>query len=193
MQGHVGYPHKALNPIPVMAALIGRLSAHVLDKGTAHFEPSSLSFTTVDVDNPATNVIPAAAHATLNVRFNDTHSPESLEDWIRDEANSLTNVSGFTIDFDFVCGARAFLTEPGTFTGLVSRAVKDVTGAAPELSTTGGTSDARFIKEQCPVAELGLPGGTMHKTDECVPVAEITRLTDIYAAILERYFADPPQ
>jgi succinyl-diaminopimelate desuccinylase len=189
VQGHVGYPHKALNPIPVMAALVTRLSAHTLDNGTAHFEPSTLSFTTVDVGNPAANVIPAAAGATLNIRFNDTHTAESLESWIAAEANALTNTPGFEIATDFVVGARAFLTEPGAFTDLVSRAVKAVTGAAPELSTTGGTSDARFIKEHCPVAELGLPGGTMHKTDECVPVAEILRLTDIYAAILEHYFA----
>jgi len=188
-QGHVGYPHRALNPIPVMAALIALLSSHVLDEGTAHFEPSTLSFTTVDVGNPAANVIPATARATLNIRFNDIHTAESLESWIEGETQSLTRSSGAEIDLDFVIGARAFLTEPGAFTDLVSRAVKSVTGNAPELSTTGGTSDARFIKEHCPVAELGLPGGTMHKTDECVPVAEIERLTHIYAAILEHYFA----
>jgi succinyl-diaminopimelate desuccinylase len=189
MQGHVGYPHKALNPIPVMAALISRLSAHVLDRGTAHFEPSTLSFTTVDVGNPATNVIPAEARATLNIRFNDTHTAESLERWIDEEARSVTNTAGFEIATDFIIGARAFLTEPGTFSDLVSQAVKSVTGSSPELSTTGGTSDARFIKAHCPVAELGLPGGTMHKSDECVPVEEIHRLADIYAAILEHYFA----
>jgi succinyl-diaminopimelate desuccinylase len=189
MQGHVGYPHKALNPIPVMAAFITRLSSHTLDKGTAHFEPSALSFTTVDVGNPATNVIPAEARATVNIRFNDTHTAESLQRWIAEETNSLTNTAGFEIATDFIVGARTFLTEPGAFTDLVSRAVKDTTGAAPELSTTGGTSDARFIKEYCPVAELGLPGGTMHKTDECVPVAEIHRLSDIYKSILDGYFA----
>ncbi len=189
MQGHVGYPHKALNPIPVMAALVTRLTSHTLDKGTAHFEPSTLSFTTVDVGNPATNVIPAEARAMLNIRFNDTHTAESLQRWITDEVHSLTNTAGFEIATDFTIGARAFLTEPGAFTDLVSRAVKDATGAAPELSTTGGTSDARFIKDHCPVAELGLPGGTMHKTDECVPVGEIHRLSDIYASILDRYFA----
>jgi succinyl-diaminopimelate desuccinylase len=188
-QGHVGYPHKALNPIPVMAALVTRLSMHVLDRGTAHFEPSTLSFTTVDVGNPATNVIPAEARATLNIRFNDTHTAESLERWITGETRFLTNTPGFEIVTDFIVGARAFLTEPGAFTDLVSRAVKDVTGSAPELSTTGGTSDARFIKEHCPVAELGLPGSTMHKADECVPVGEIHRLADIYASILEHYFA----
>ncbi len=189
MQGHVGYPHKALNPIPVMAALVTRLSSHTLDKGTAHFEPSTLSFTTVDVGNPAANVIPAEARATLNIRFNDTHTAESLQSWIADETRSLTNIPGFEIATDFIIGARAFLTEPGAFTDLVSRAVKHATGAAPELSTTGGTSDARFIKDHCPVAELGLPGGTMHKTDECVPVEEIHRLSDIYTSILDHYFA----
>jgi len=188
-QGHVGYPHRALNPIPVMAALIARLSSHELDRGTTHFEPSTLSFTTVDVGNPATNVIPAAARATLNIRFNDVHTAETLQRWIAEEAQSLTNAVGFRIELDFVIGARVFLTEPGAFTDLVSRAVKKVTGNVPELSTIGGTSDARFIKEFCPVAELGLPGGTMHKTDECVPVEEIHRLSDIYASILEHYFA----
>jgi succinyl-diaminopimelate desuccinylase len=188
-QGHVGYPHKAHNPIPVMAALVTRLTAHTLDKGTAHFEASTLSFTTVDVGNPASNVIPAEARATLNIRFNDTHTAETLTRWIEDEARALTNDPGFHIEIDFVAGAQAFLTEPGAFTEMVSAAVEDATGAAPALSTTGGTSDARFIKEHCPVAELGLPGGTMHKTDEAMPVAEIHRLSDIYAAILARYFA----
>lgn len=192
MQGHVGYPHKAKNPIPVMASLVTRLSSQVLDAGTEHFEPSTLSFTTVDVGNPATNVIPAEARATLNIRFNDAHSSDSLKQWIQDETRAIARQAGCEIDLRFVVGGDVFLTKPGSFTALVADAVKDATMAMPEFSTTGGTSDARFIKNHCPVAELGLPGGTMHKTDECMPLAEIHRLSDIYLKILERYFANPP-
>jgi succinyl-diaminopimelate desuccinylase len=185
-QGHVGYPHKARNPIPAMAALVNRLSSHVLDKGTEHFEPSTLSFTTVDVGNPATNVIPAEARATFNIRFNDSHSATSLQRWIETEANAVAKNTGCEVALKFSVGGEVFLTKPGSFTDLVASAVKEVTGTAPEFSTTGGTSDARFIRAHCPVAELGLPGGTMHKTDECVPVAEIHRLSDIYKSILDR-------
>jgi succinyl-diaminopimelate desuccinylase len=190
-QGHVGYPHKARNPIPAMAALIERLSSHVIDEGTEHFEKSTLSFTTVDVGNPASNVIPAEAHAQLNIRFNDAQSPEKLQAWIEREADAVSKRSGCTIALRFDVGGNVFLTKPGAFVDLVSEATGRVTGAPPALSTTGGTSDARFIRNHCPVAELGLPGGTMHKADECVPVAEIHRLSDIYKAVLERYFATP--
>jgi len=193
VQGHVGYPHRARNPIPAMAALISRLSSHVLDKGTEHFEPSSLSFTTVDVGNPAANVIPAEARATFNIRFNDTHSANSLKRWIEGEAKTVEADTKCEIALRFTVGGDVFITQPGSFTDLVSKAVQRATNAAPEFSTTGGTSDARFIRAHCPVAELGLPGGTMHKVDECVPIAEIARLSDIYLAILEHYFADPPQ
>ncbi|HVV66222.1 MAG TPA: succinyl-diaminopimelate desuccinylase [Rhizomicrobium sp.] len=191
-QGHVGYPHKAKNPIPAMASLVTKLSSHVLDKGTEHFEPSTLSFTTVDVGNPATNVIPAEARATLNIRFNDAHTGDSLRNWIESEAEAVAKQTGCEIDLRFVIGGEVFLTKPGSFTALVAEAVKDATGAAPEFSTTGGTSDARFIRNHCPVAELGLAGGTMHKSDECMPLAEIHRLSEVYLAILERYFVAPP-
>jgi succinyl-diaminopimelate desuccinylase len=191
-QGHVGYPHKAKNPIPAMASLVTKLSSHVLDKGTEHFEPSTLSFTTVDVGNPASNVIPAEARATLNIRFNDAHSGQSLKAWIQGEADAIANQTGCEIDLRFVLGGDVFLTRPGSFTALVADAVKEATGAAPEFSTTGGTSDARFIRAHCSVAELGLPGATMHKADESMPLGEIHRLSDIYLKILERYFAAPP-
>jgi succinyl-diaminopimelate desuccinylase len=193
VQGHVGYPHRARNPIPALAALVTRLSSYVLDKGTEHFEPTTLSFTTVDVGNPATNVIPAEAHATFNIRFNDSHSAETLKHWIEAEAKTIEADTDCEIIPRFTIGGDVFLTKPGSFTDLVAKAVKTATGAAPEFSTTGGTSDARFIRSYCPVAELGLPGGTMHKVDECVPVAEIARLSDIYLTILEHYFANPPQ
>jgi succinyl-diaminopimelate desuccinylase len=192
VQGHVGYPHKARNPIPAMAALIESLSSHVIDEGTEHFEKSTLSFTTVDVGNPAGNVIPAEARAQLNIRFNDAQSPAKLKAWIESEADAVANRSGCEIALRFEIGGNVFLTKPGTFVDLVSEATSRVTGTPPTLSTTGGTSDARFIRDHCPVAELGLPGGTMHKADECVSVAEIHRLSDIYKAVLERYFATPP-
>jgi len=192
IQGHVGYPHKARNPIPALAALIIRLSSQVLDEGTEHFEPSTLSFTTADVGNPAGNVIPAEARAQLNIRFNDRQSHETLEAWIRAETDAVAGQTGCQIALAFERGANVFLTAPGPFVSLVAGAAEKINGAKPTLSTTGGTSDARFIKQVCPVAELGLPGSTMHKTDECVPVAEIRRLADIYAEILKRYFAAPP-
>jgi succinyl-diaminopimelate desuccinylase len=192
IQGHVGYPHKAQNPIPAMAALVTRLSTLELDNGTEHFEPSTLSFTTFDVGNPAANVIPAEARATFNIRFNDKHTPESLQEWIMNEMVSATTSLCDELQGHFEIGARPFLTTPGAFTELVSNAVEAATGITPNLSTTGGTSDARFIKAHCPVVELGLPGGTMHKADECVPVAEIRLLSDVYKAVLDRYFTNPP-
>ena len=192
VQGHVGYPAKARNPIPAMAALVQRLSSHVLDEGTAHFEPSTLSFTTLDVGNPAGNVIPAEARAQFNIRFNDSQTPDGLKRWIESEAAAVRTASGCELDLKFELGANAFLTEPGTFVSLVADAARHVIDAPPAISTTGGTSDARFIKEHCPVVELGLPGGTMHKADECVAVAEIGLLSDVYKAVLDRYFANPP-
>jgi succinyl-diaminopimelate desuccinylase len=191
-QGHVGYPHKAKNPIPAMAKFIEALSPP-LDGGTAHFDPSTLSFTSVDVGNPASNVIPAEAHARLNIRFNDVHSADSLKQHVAETAARVAQDTSTEIKLDTVVGGHVFLTQPGPFVTLLSDALARVNGATPELSTTGGTSDARFIKDHCPVAEIGLPGGTMHMADECVPVAEIHRLTELYGAILRAYFANPPQ
>ncbi len=190
-QGHVAYPSKALNPIPALAALVTKLSAHKLDDGTAHFEPSTLAFTSVDVGNPAGNVIPAEARAAFNIRFNDLHTPETLMRLLESEAASVTLETGCEIRLENSVSGVAFLTEPGAFTDLIAKAVASVTGKAPEFSTGGGTSDARFIKEFCPVAELGLINATMHKANECVAVADIQRLTDIYAALLQSYFANP--
>lgn len=191
-QGHVGYPQKAKNPIPVLAELVTQFAGHKLDKGTEHFDPSTLSFTSVDVGNKATNVIPGEAHAAFNIRFNDKHTPESLINWAQDRAQRIAQGSGCRIDLVSQTSGVAFLTAPGKFTQLVSDTVGSVTGQAPFFSTSGGTSDARFIKDMCPVVELGLAGTTMHKADECVPVAEIAALTDIYAALLTAYFAKPP-
>jgi succinyl-diaminopimelate desuccinylase len=192
VQGHTAYPHRAVNPIPILASLVTRLAAEPLDPGTPHFEPSTLVFTTFDVGNPAGNVSPAEARAACNIRFNDSQTPETIVARIEAMARQLAEESGSTISLSSSVGGMAFVTAPGPFTGLLSRAIEQVTGAVPELSTTGGTSDARFIKDHCPVAEVGLAGATMHKVDECVPVAEIARLTDIYAAILQAYFASPP-
>jgi len=192
VQGHVGYPHKAKNPIPALAELVTQLAAHKLDKGTEHFDPSTLAFTTLDVGNAATNVIPGEARAGFNIRFNDRHTPDSLINWVNDRAQQVAQQSGCEITVTSQTSGVAFLTAPGKFTQLVSDTVAGITGQAPILSTSGGTSDARFIKDICPVVELGLAGATMHKADECVPVDEIAALTDIYAALLAAYFAKPP-
>jgi succinyl-diaminopimelate desuccinylase len=192
VQGHVGYPQKAKNPIPVLAELVTQLAAHKLDKGNDHFDASTLAFTTLDVGNDATNVIPGEARAAFNIRFNDKHTPESLINWVNDRVTQIAPRSGCTIEITSKTSGVAFLTAPGKFTQLISDTVGGITGQAPLFSTSGGTSDARFIKDICPVVELGLAGGTMHKADECVPVAEIAALTDIYAALLAAYFAKPP-
>jgi succinyl-diaminopimelate desuccinylase len=192
VQGHVGYPQKAKNPIPVLAELVTQLASHKLDKGNEHFDPSTLAFTNMDVGNEATNVIPGEARAAFNIRFNDKHTPESLTNWVTDKADRLAEESGCRIEISAKTSGVSFLTAPGKFTQLISDTVAGLTGQAPFFSTSGGTSDARFIKDVCPVVELGLAGATMHKADECVPVAEINALTDIYAAILSAYFAKPP-
>jgi succinyl-diaminopimelate desuccinylase len=192
VQGHVGYPHKATNPIPVMAELVSQLAGSKLDKGNAHFDPSTLAFTTMDVGNSASNVIPAGAYAAFNIRFNDAHTPNSLVGWVHDRVEQIARESGCAITVSHSVSGVSFLTQPGKFTQLVSDTVSRITGQSPVFSTSGGTSDARFIKDYCPVVELGLAGATMHKTDECVAVSEIEKLTDIYAALLADYFAKPP-
>ena len=186
-QGHVAYPALADNPLPRLVALLDALLAMTLDEGTAHFQPSRLELTSIDVGNEAPNVIPAAATARFNIRFNDRHTGARLEQEIRASLDAVgepyalaTEVSG-----------EAFVTPPGRLSAIIAESVAAVTGRTPELSTTGGTSDARFIKDHCPVAEFGLIGRTMHRTDECVPVDALERLADIYLGILERYFAEP--
>ena len=188
-QGHVAYPHRAANPIPVLIDLLARLQNHVLDDGYTGFQPSNLEVTTVDVGNAATNVIPAQAKARLNIRFNPAHKGAELAAWIEAEAAKSRDGFAGTITVEPVISGEAFLTEPGAFTDLVAAAVQDVAGAAPELSTTGGTSDARFIRALCPVVELGLVGKTMHAVDERAPVQEIHDLQKVYERLIERYFA----
>ncbi|GBU18322.1 MULTISPECIES: succinyl-diaminopimelate desuccinylase [Methylobacterium] len=186
-QGHVAYPHRAENPIPGMLRLAQALLAEPLDGGTAHFDASNLELTTLDVGNPATNVIPALATAVFNVRFNDTWTADSLGAEIRRRLDAAAGGVRFALDIQ-PSNSPAFLTEPDAFVGLVSDAVEAETGLRPELSTTGGTSDARFIKDACPVIEFGLVGETMHRTDECVAVADLERLTAIYRRVLDAYF-----
>ncbi|MGH6828537.1 MAG: succinyl-diaminopimelate desuccinylase [Rhizomicrobium sp.] len=191
VQGHVGYPQKAVNPIVALAQLVTQLSAQPLDKGNAHFDPSTLAFTTIDVGNPAPNVIPAEARASFNIRFNDKHTPATLMNWVGDKSERIAKQTGCTISIAHRLSGAPFLTQPGKFTQLVSDTVARVTGQAPVFSTSGGLSDARFIKDHCPVIELGLTGATMHKTDECVALSEIESLTAIYAALLADYFSKP--
>jgi len=188
-QGHSAYPHRAVNPLPVLVRYLDRLAGAVLDSGTAHFDPSTLALTSIDTGNPAANVIPGRATARLNIRFNDSHSGESLEAWLRAQAESVAEGTGVALDLAVSVSGEAFLTPPGALTDLIAQAVEAETGVRPELSTSGGTSDARFIRAHCPVAEFGLVGDTMHQTDERVEIAQIGALKAIYARILRDYFA----
>ena len=188
-QGHTAYPDRAKNPLPGLVRLLDRLATRTLDKGTAHFGPSTLAITTIDVGNTASNVIPAEARATVNVRFNDAHSGASLSDWIEEEADRAATEFGIGIGARFQISGESFVTAPGRFTALVRDAVAAETGITPDYSTTGGTSDARFVKDHCPVVEFGLVGTTMHQTDEHVEVEHIRQLAAIYRHILAAYFA----
>lgn len=189
IQGHVAYPHRAANPAPVLIKLLAALQSRRLDDGYAEFQPSNLEVTWIDVPNTATNVIPGVARARLNIRFNPNHTGQSLADWFNIEASKAAEGFKGTVTVTPQISGEAFLTERGAFTDLVAAAVADVTGAPPELSTSGGTSDARFIRALCPVIEVGLVGKTMHQVDERAPVEEIRTLQRVYARILDRYFA----
>jgi len=188
-QGHSAYPHRANNPLPAMVRLMDRLSSHELDDGTEHFDASTLAVVTIDTGNPATNVIPAETRATVNIRFNDAHSGASLTDWLRAEADSIQVDYRVEVDIVVKISGESFLTPPGDLSALVADAVEAETGVRPEFSTTGGTSDARFVKNHCPVVEFGLVGKTMHQVDERVEVAQIGQLKEIYSRILQDYFA----
>ncbi|MGE4326048.1 MAG: succinyl-diaminopimelate desuccinylase [Pseudodonghicola sp.] len=189
VQGHSAYPHRAKNPLPAMARLMDRLASRELDRGTDHFDASTLAVVTIDTGNPASNVIPAQCRGTVNIRFNDLHSGASLSAWLNEEAARAAEEFGVKIEVEIKISGEAFLTEPGPLSDLVAAAVKAETGVTPELSTSGGTSDARFIKAHCPVVELGLVGKTMHQVDESVPVDQIRQLKAIYSRILKDYFA----
>jgi succinyl-diaminopimelate desuccinylase len=188
VQGHVAYPHRASNPVPDISALIVALSSEPLDHGSAQFQASNLEFTSVDVGNTATNVIPGQARAKFNIRFNDLHTQESLRSLVEQR---LEKAAGNRIRARIVwepSNANVFVTKPGAFTDLAVAAIEEVTGRRPELSTSGGTSDARFIASYCPVIEFGLVGQTMHQIDERTPVSDLEKLTRIYQGILDRYF-----
>lgn len=186
-QGHVAYPDRADNPIPHMMRLLDALTGRPLDDGTPHFDPSNLEVVTVDTGNPAANVIPAEARARFNIRFNDRWTPAALEAEIGARLAQAAGDARFTLSVQ-PCNALAFLTKPGPFTALVTDAVEATTGRRPDLSTSGGTSDARFIAPVCPVVEFGLVGETMHAVDESVEIADIDLLCEIYDDILQRYF-----
>jgi succinyl-diaminopimelate desuccinylase len=188
-QGHVAYPDRSANPIAPLIRLLDRLQARVLDDGHAGFPPSNLEVTTIDVGNPATNVIPARAMARLNIRFNPAHSGHGLIDWLQIECDAEDEDFSGRIELVTKLTGEAFLTEPGVFVDLCAAAVKETLGRNPELSTAGGISDARFIRTLCPVVELGLVGATMHAVDECVSVDDLQALTAVYRGLIDGYFA----
>ncbi len=189
VQGHAAYPHRARNPLPALVRLLDHLARHELDAGSAMFDPSTLAITTIDVGNPASNVIPAEARATVNIRFNDRHDSAALSAWIEQEADRVAAEFGIGIAARFQVSGESFLTEPGPFSDLVAASVEAETGLRPELSTSGGTSDARFVKAHCPVVEVGLVGATMHQVDEHVSVEHVHQLKAIYRRIMADYFA----
>lgn len=187
-QGHVAYPHRADNPVTGLVALLSALKAEPLDNGSAHFDPSNLEFTSVDVGNKTVNLIPGEARARFNIRFNDHHNQDSLKKLLQARAEKA---AAGRIKFHFEwepSNADVFVTAPGPFTDMVANAIAEVTGRKPALSSSGGTSDARFIKDYCPVVEFGLVGQTMHAIDEQVPTSDLVALTAIYRHILDRYF-----
>ena len=189
VQGHSAYPHRAKNPLPALAKLIDRLASHELDKGTEHFDPSTLAVTSIDTGNLANNVIPAKAKAVVNIRFNDTFTSKQLGIWLKQEAERISIETDIEISVETKVSGESFLTPPGELSSLVGRAIKNELGITPEMSTTGGTSDARFVKNVCPVVEFGLVGKTMHSVDERVDISQIHHLKSIYTRILKDYFA----
>ena len=188
-QGHSAYPQRANNPLPAMARLMDRLASHPLDQGTAHFDPSTLAVVTIDTGNPATNVIPASCRAAVNIRYNDLHTGASLTDWMQEEVDRVAAEFALDVSMQVKISGESFITPPGELSELVINAVEAETGRRPEASTSGGTSDARFVKSHCPVVECGLVGKTMHQVDERVKVEQIAQLKSIYTRILREYFA----
>ncbi|AXI40813.1 succinyl-diaminopimelate desuccinylase [Sulfitobacter sp. SK011] len=188
-QGHAAYPHRANNPLTAMVRLMDNLASHELDQGTDHFDASTLAVVTVDTGNPVTNVIPAACTAAINIRFNDLHSGASLTTWLEQQAKEIREKFGVQIEVEVKISGESFITPPGPLSDMVSNAVAAETGVTPTLSTSGGTSDARFVKAHCPVVEFGLVGQSMHQVDEHVRVEHIHQLKAIYGRILKDYFA----
>jgi succinyl-diaminopimelate desuccinylase len=188
-QGHTAYPQLADNPLHHLARMLNAVVSEPLDAGNAHFPPSNLQLTSVNVGNATTNVIPAKATALFNVRFNDIQTSATVEAWLRTRLDRALDAGhGARYELDIRVSGESFLCPPGPWSGLISDAVASVVGSAPALGTTGGTSDARFIKDHCSVAEFGLLNATAHKVDEHVPLDDLARLTAIYRAVLQRYF-----
>ena len=185
MQGHVAYPQRADNPVPKLVKLLSALDALELDKGTAHFQPSNLEIVSVDVGNKAENIIPAEAKAVFNVRFNDTFTGAKLESLIR----ATLDAQNLSYHMKTALSGESFYTPPGAYSEMLQNAIKKITGVEPDLSTTGGTSDARFIRSHCPVIEFGIVGKTMHKVDERVAVSDMHALTAIYSEVLKSWFS----
>ena len=188
-QGHTAYPQFADNPVPKLARLIDRIASQPLDSGTEHFEPSSLAVTSFDVGNPISNVIPAAASARFNIRFNSLHTADSLKDWVKQQCDAVSAELGGSFTVTAAPSADCFITEPGPLVDIVSRAIERETGLGPRLATTGGTSDARFVKTYCPVVEFGPVNATVHQADERIAIAELEALTRIYRHVLDGYFS----
>ena len=191
-QGHAAYPHLADNPMPRLLRMLAPLSETEIDKGNEHFDPSTAAITSIDTGNAARNVTPASTTAKFNIRFNSEHSAESLIAWLTGHFESVAADSGGDWKVDWLETASPFVTEPGSFTELLTGAVEEVTGRKPELSTSGGTSDARFIADYAPVAEFGLVGQTMHKVDERAATDDVTKLKAVYGNILDRFFQSAP-
>lgn len=189
VQGHAAYPHRAKNPCHALARLMDRLASTPLDEGSDHFDASTLAVVTMDVGNPATNVIPADAKATLNIRFNDLHSGAALTKWLEEQAALVDADFGTETEVKVKISGESFITPPGDLSDLVAKSVQAETGVMPEMSTSGGTSDARFMQHHCPVVEFGLVGKTMHQVDERVDIDQIRALKAIYSRILTDYFA----
>ena len=187
IQGHVAYPHKADNPIPKLSRLVDRLASHKFDDGNDRFDPTTLAFTTIDVGNPATNVIPARARACFNIRYNNEQTAESLIALVNGICRSVEGELGGSFVLDIAPRADAFITEPGAFVGVVLDAIEAETGVMAKLSTSGGTSDARFIKDYCPVLEFGPLNSTIHQVDEKIAIADLRNLAAIYRTIIETY------
>ncbi|MDT8343203.1 MAG: succinyl-diaminopimelate desuccinylase [Thermohalobaculum sp.] len=187
-QGHTAYPERALNPLPVLARICARLADTPLDLGSAHFQQSTLALSSIDVGNPASNVIPAEGRAVFNIRFNDLHTSDSVKVWVEEIVTAELGGTGAEATIDWQVSGESFLTQPGGAVDLVVETITRETLERPALTTGGGTSDARFIKAICPVMEFGLVGDTMHQVDERVPVADIARLSALYLAILRRFF-----
>jgi succinyl-diaminopimelate desuccinylase len=191
-QGHSAYPHKADNPVPKLARLVDRIASAKLDDGNENFDPSTLAFTSFDVGNPAGNVIPSRAVAKFNIRFSTEHSFESLKTWVQAHIDAVRGEVGGQWSVKAIEGADVFITEPGAFVGLVQDAIEAETGIMPKLSTTGGTSDARFVKDYCPVLEFGPTNATIHQTDERISVDELNAVTRVYRRVLDAYFNGSP-